>query len=446
MGDAVRVEERTEFGGRTLVAARAFAAYEVVLSERPLLEWREGAASFLDTAAAAPADVVTALLDFARPALDHAAPRVRAQKAAAARWLAARPAGAPDGWTEETVHALLLVADTNTHSFNGDGDDDARLALFALGSKAAHSCAPNCFYSSRREAGKLQYVAARALAEGEAITFSYLAEEVATPRAKRRAQLLETKFFVCRCARCAGRDDCRGLRCGACKAGTLLCADADEALATSWACARCGEAPALTWLQAQLRAESQLTTRHAALDELLLSGAALRRGPGDMDALHKVAAAVLAPTHWLAAAAAQLRVTWAASQRAALVQSLGEGRPGAPPPVAPAPWGGGALVSAASFSASAATAGLQLLACCECIAAGCVGGDGCGAAHPPAAAAMHVALWAVQDLRAAGLAAKEPADAARADVAPRYLPLLRAQFGDDEEDVRSISAWLAQKT
>ena len=59
---------------------------------------------------------------------------------------------------------------------------------------------------------------------------------------------------------------------------------------------------------------------------------------------------------------------------------------------------------------------------------------------------MHVALWAVQDLRAAGLAAKEPADAARADVAPRYLPLLRAQFGDDDEDVRSISAWLAQKT
>jgi hypothetical protein len=452
----VRVEERAELG-RTLVACRAFAPFEVVLSEAPVLQWREsaqaGGASFLDAAAAAPADVAAALLEFARPALDDASPRVRQQADAAQRWLAARGDAVPAGWTADTVHALLLVADTNTHSFAGEeaeesGDEHGpRFALFALASKAAHSCAPNCTYSSRRDAtaGALSYVASRAVAAGEAVTFSYLAEEVATPRARRRAQLQQTKHFHCRCARCAGRDDCRGLRCGACKGGTLLCADADDALPSSWACARCGGEPAAPWLEAQLRAEAKLTARHAELDSSLRSGEALRRGPGDLQAFSKLAAAALAPTHWLAAAAASLRVTWAASQRAALIASLGTGRPGAPPPVAPAPWGGGQLVSAASFSAAAGAAGLELLRCSECVTAGCVGGDACGGSHPPAAGALHVALWALQDLRTAGAAAAEQAAAARADVAPRYLPLLRAQFGDDDADVRSIAAWIAQK-
>ena len=468
----LRVEALPELG-RTLVAARAFAPYEVVLSEAPLLSWsgKQGGASFLDAAAAAPADVVAALLDFARPALDDPSPRVGQQKDAATKWLAARDSAVPDGWTAETAHALLLVADTNTHSFAGssDGGAGARLALFALASKAAHSCAPNCLYSSRSAAGTLRYVASRAIAEGEAVTFSYLADEQASPRAARRAQLLATKHFLCRCTRCAGRDDCRGLRCGACAAGTLLCADAgDEAEPSAWACASCGAPPARAWLDAQLRAEAKLLARHELLHKALRCGEALRRPPDELAAFCALAAGALAPTHWLFAAGAQLRITWAASQRAALVKSLGAGRPGAPPPIAPAPWGGGALVSAAIFSATAGAAGMELLRCCECIAAGCVGGASCTAKtqrpHPPAAGATHVALWAVQDLRASGT----PADAETArGVAPRYLPLMRAQcafprygycgcclhaltralsipllaVGEDDDDVRSIAAW-----
>ena len=439
----VRVEVSPDLG-RTLVAARAFAPYEVVLSEQPLLTWsgRGGGASFLDAAAAAPAGVVAALLDFARPALDDPSPRVGEQRSSAAAWLAAR-GSAPDGWAADTAHALLLVADTNTHSFAGSAEGGGRLALFALASKAAHSCAPSCLYSSRHGAGVLRYVAARAIAEGEAVTFSYLADEQASPRATRRAQLLATKHFHCRCARCAGRDDCRGLRCGACAAGTLLCADADdEAEPSAWACARCGAPPAAAWLAAQLRAEAKLIARYEVLHKALRSGESLRRSSDELNAFCALAAGALAPTHWLFAAGAQLRVTWAASQRAALVKSLGAGRPGAPPPIAPAPWGGGSLVSAAIFSAAAGAAGMELLRYCECIAAGCVGGQGCPAAtqpHPPAAGATHVALWAVQDLRAAGT----PADAETArGVAHRYLQLLRAQFGDDDDDVCSIAAWL----
>jgi hypothetical protein len=85
---------------------------------------------------------------------------------------------------------------------------------------------------------------------------------------------------------------------------------------------------------------------------------------------------------------------------------------------------------------------MELLRCCECIAAGCVGGASCPAKtlpHPPAAGATHVALWAVQDLRASG----KPADVETArGVARRYVPLMQAQFGAEDDDVRSIAAWL----
>jgi hypothetical protein len=448
--DGVRVEDRAELGGRTLVAARAFAVGDVVLAEAPLLRWTDDAAdsggAFLAAVAAAPAAVAEALSEFARPALDTDSPVVRARGEFAAQWLAAHP-DAPAGWTHAHVHGLCLVADTNAHTFLGDAaaatresqEQPARqLALFRVGSKAAHACRPNTLYSSKA-GGVLRYVATQPIAAGEPVLFSYLSG-VARPREARRAQLRLSKHFECRCVRCAGADDCRGLRCAAAGCGAV----ALHADGGAWACTACGAALEGEPLAAALRAEAALTARLSSLEAALRDGSLMRRSPTELRSLGAQAAEALAPTHWVAARAAELLVTFAASHRQQLESALAAaGRPRAAP--APAPWPGGAVVSSAFFRALGGAAALTHIRCCECIAARCTGGAKCAPGapprHAPEADSASAALWAVADLRAAGGA--DRAAAARR-LAAHYLPLLRAAYGAEDENVREVAAWLEE--
>jgi hypothetical protein len=446
--DGVRVEDRPELGGRTLVAARAFAVGDLVLAEAPLICWPADQAdggAFLAAAAAAAPDVAEALLDFARPALDADSPVVRSRGAFAAAWLAAHASDAPAGWTHAHVHALCLAADTNAHTFLGDTEAALRdgtplprpqLALFPIGSKAAHACRPNTLFSSK-VGGVLRYVATQPIAAGEPVTFSYLSG-AARPRDARRTQLQLSKHFICHCARCAGADDCRGLRCAACGAVAL---QADGAAA--WTCTACAASLEGDALADALRTEAALTARLSDLAAALKSGAIMRRSPTELRALGAQAAAALAPTHWVVARTAEMLVTFSASQRHALEGSMAAaGRPRATP--APAPWPGGGVVSSAFFSALGGEAALEHIRCCECIAAACVGGAKCAPGapprHAPQADCAHAALWGVADLRATGVAAHA---AAARQLAVRYLPLLRAAYGAEDADVWGVAAWLA---
>ena len=122
---------------------------------------------------------------------------------------------------------LLLIRDTNAHSFFGrkqEYTEDCRVenlslnpaALFELGSKAAHSCNPNIEYSSKQFYG-LEYRAIRPILEGDYLLYSYIGDLWTSSQVERQNTLLMSKFFLCKCTRCDGKDDSRAVTCTRCK-------------------------------------------------------------------------------------------------------------------------------------------------------------------------------------------------------------------------------------
>ena len=80
-------------------------------------------------------------------------------------------------------------------------------ALFGLPSLANHSCAPSAapaWGGQDAPASTLRLVALRDLAPGEAVTLSYIDDEL--PVRVRRSQLLDGYGFECGCARCLGEE------------------------------------------------------------------------------------------------------------------------------------------------------------------------------------------------------------------------------------------------
>ena len=100
---------------------------------------------------------------------------------------------------------LVSIAESNAHSYNtrnsgtvnvsiGDMILDS-VALYVLGSKIEHSCAPNLSYRNT-EIGMLEYLAETPLVEGDRLTFSYAPTIYETPR-KERHNFLETNKQLC---------------------------------------------------------------------------------------------------------------------------------------------------------------------------------------------------------------------------------------------------------
>lgn len=460
MSDGVAVETRPGLG-RVLVATRAFDFGDVVLEEPALLFWRRDRAvggpqrheAFLHAFAAAPDATQRAVLDFARPALDTRSPLCDALRAEA------KALAGTCGLSEERIVDLLFIDATNTHGYFGaQGDVGASCliestdaeppfsAMFDLGSKVAHSCAPNTLYTTRFGRG-LRYTAVRSIASREQVTFSYIAGTTdgrlsSTPRSERRARLAATKHFLCRCSRCAGPDECRPLRCAAappCGGVCLRDDDADDgagglALGTGlWRCLACEASFGDASMQPRLADEALLARRVAALTASLEAGEPLRAGPPAFTTLAAEVRAKLAPTHYLAAKVLQLGATWGASQRRPMEQAAAVMRrpPGSP---IPSPWGG--VTSASIISGWASQMGADSIVVSECAASKCCVGLAarCATAHPPLPDCMMPALFAGQDAREAG-------DASHVrHLVPRYAPLLRLRFGDADAAVRAFEA------
>jgi len=112
-------------------------------------------------------------------------------------------------------------------------------AFFDKGSKVEHSCSPNTSYCSG--GGSLRHIAVRRIRKGERLSFSYFGDEVESTLHTRDMSLLTTKFFRCRCIRCAERDLCRPLFCSR-RGITLgqLHEPTPDTVAESWTCISCG--------------------------------------------------------------------------------------------------------------------------------------------------------------------------------------------------------------
>jgi hypothetical protein len=244
--------------GRVLVACKPFAVGDVLLQEVPLLTWPFGEwAAYLDRLWASDDAVRDAVLGLFRPELDLTQPAVLEARAKAERLLPGRP----EGLDIEFAHAALLVAELNSHSF----ENGKRMAIFDIGSKAAHSCAPNAAYSSRDVPGHLSYKAIKPIAAADHVTFSYIADLFNTPTEGRRAELESTKRFACHCERCDAPDPLRALSCPrpGCNGMVMPNGSVSYDIADEWVCSQKGCDPALTQEDLDLHFKEEDATNDA---------------------------------------------------------------------------------------------------------------------------------------------------------------------------------------
>lgn len=197
--------------GRIVIATRAFALGEVVMTDHPLIVFKsDDFASYLAAFSAASPIAQAAVLDMCHPPLNKKTNQlVRKHKVVATRLQGSH------GLDEAQIHKLLMIRDTNCHAYSGkecaygsdqQGDVTGMAALFERGSKVAHSCEPNLYYTSKNRHGGLEFRTCRPIAAGDMISFSYIGQLWTKSTLDRRAECLETKDFLCCCRRCVGPD------------------------------------------------------------------------------------------------------------------------------------------------------------------------------------------------------------------------------------------------
>uniref|UniRef100_A0A7S4R0B8 SET domain-containing protein n=1 Tax=Alexandrium monilatum TaxID=311494 RepID=A0A7S4R0B8_9DINO len=137
--------------------------------------------------------------------------------------------------SEGVVATLLQVI-----AVNGVGLPDGGTGVYAMASRANHSCSPTATFRIKRN-GELALVALRALRKDDEVTVSYATEKcLLRPRPERR-RFLRRWGFTCSCPRCARHDDTRAFLCPACGRGRVAPEDDDGA---AWsACSSCAAAP-----------------------------------------------------------------------------------------------------------------------------------------------------------------------------------------------------------
>jgi hypothetical protein len=248
--------------GRTLQATRSFSVGDIVLEEKPLLVYPSDDLQqmLILYSQLADGDKET-LLDFQsytgcerarfsefRRELDHLNQLLATESYQ--RVLKSIKL------SESIAFRLMSISHINSHSFTGvqlplkesfspSGDSRDYSAFFAYGSKAAHSCAPNCNYSSKNINGSLVYYAIRPIKEGDIISFSYL-DLFGNPTYRRRKALAATKDFFCACPKCSGPDLMNGYPCSAvAKAqrctGSTFCCKKSELSESQWTCNLCSD-------------------------------------------------------------------------------------------------------------------------------------------------------------------------------------------------------------
>lgn len=248
--------------GRTLQATKSFTVGDIVLEEKPLLVYpSDDLKQMLILFAQLADEDKETLLDFQsytdceqarfgefKRELDHLNQLLATESY--------QRALKSVNLNESIAFRLLSISHINSHSFTGVqlplkesfspiADSPEYSAFFTYGSKAAHSCAPNCNYSSKNRQGSLVYYAIRPIKAGDIISFSYL-NLFGNPTHRRRKALVATKDFFCACAKCSGPDFMNGYPCGAGKkaqkcTGVAYCSKKTELSASQWTCNLCGD-------------------------------------------------------------------------------------------------------------------------------------------------------------------------------------------------------------
>lgn len=341
------------------------------------------------------------------------------------------------------VMKLLAIMKANAHGFKGEATayteqvgsvtQAHKSALFDLASKVAHSCFPNSMYSSKT--GKLRYIAIRQIAVGEQITFSYLGDLWSTPTEERRAQLLQSKRFVCHCKRCSNPDDCRAVSCHkSCKGIVRPSYSEDPASKPNWSCTLCGCFLPQD-VKALLMRESRLEQRFGELQDAVHSGMLHTVHPQLLEQLLTQINQELSPTHFLAIRVLDFMAMVCASH-AVHIKSAMAWMPAMSHP----------LGTPMQLRQQAARAGIRKAAICECLASGCCNGGACKVQHDACPEMSRGMFHAGQDLMtliAEGSGGQSiPTDLAHA--VQRYVRFMYMDYGHDDPEVCVLEEALQQ--
>ena len=419
--------------GRAIYATRGFVPGDIVMVEKPALVFptlnsMHAIHRYVSLFHAADQEIQDSILDMAHPPLNDSV-RAAQRRRDASNYLTF--IGDSSEEKQNIVQLLLLIADTNAHSYTGhttaftesSGSSmysaESNSALFKVGSKVAHSCLPNVSYYSKNSHGSLTYVAIREIEDGDMITFSYIGDLWTTPTQGRRAALLASKNFICCCVRCRDVDTCRA---AACKCGGI--AHPQPAAPEVWSCQQCGPLNADA-VKAVVKQEMRLTKQLAMFEAALQNpdGSGLQKITPKMiiDFATEIGKRLNA-THYLVCRAYNLLTTVYASRAATAQQAhMFQSRC--------------YFGSETDLRVLACEAGRCCVKVQECIAAGCPEGLQCLQVHPPLAELFQTAFFAAQDLLRVPASQRNKVDL---HFVQRYMPAMSIGYGEKDTDLAQI--------
>ena len=436
--------------GRVTVATRDFASTELhvpILREMPAVicesnDYMDYMERFLDQ----DPEVQVGILDMFYQPLDSPMGQSLMEPAKVLFLL-----GVLDDFT--LIHQLLSIYTTNAHQYQ-----ETKSALPIFGSKIPHSCCPNVGYSSQTEDGCVEYSLLKPIQRGEVVSFSYLSDLFETPTNERRQLLWQTKSFLCQCERCMGPDYCRYVHCPHCigdspikgKRITIACEyNIENDLEAHWQCPSCRDDITSKILSVERSLNTTLQVMERTIKKQKNFNKASGYSPNVLRELIEDCSIKLSPVHHLTIKALRLLVTISTTNAYVhFKQAIMRGIP---------------IESnrrVQSLFRTSVEAGFRLVAACECVAVGCPGcgplvlgkewnvdnenankvkSDNCLFAHEPlydrATPMRHVCdnLLQLQPQYWPSYAIT---------LTRRYLPILKAKFGNvDEIATNIVLAW-----
>lgn len=429
--------------GRIVVTNRDFNDhFGVLVRERPAIVWDAapsqflvGYGNFLNEYSQLSSETKSQILQLFHPPLDGISSMVTTLRS-----IAEQLALLHKEYDVDLIHKLLVILASNAHQYYGliqtepdDGNlrkhetvsgsqECMKLALYLFGSKVQHSCNPNSMYTSKTVDGALEYTVVKSIKAGEQVSFSYIGDLFHTPTFQRREKLYKEKDFTCMCTRCIGPDYCRVAKCTEC--GEMTPSQTSP-FSSMWKCVN-GCAPSMVNETLERNYYDHLTKMTSMMNadtptQVLYD---FMRG-ATMD---------LSPTHYVCIRGWLELATLYASKAAEKEQTIQLSKR------KPHVLGRDKKLSDLSVNElrqKAASCGLRAISLIECVAENCTGCKPGFFKHAPvyesAARVFHVCIDLIE------LDPSEYPLGAR-NIIKRYLPLMKAMFGNHDEDVKKIES------